>query len=144
MTKGYFGVGIYNPKKYENIGTLWRTAHIFGAKFLFTVGARYKRQASDTTNATKHIPIFEYLTWEDFVKETTEQIICIEIDEKAQDLRSFQHPEQAVYVLGAEDYGIPQEYLRQYPSVKITGGKFCLNVSVAGSLVIYDRISKVR
>ncbi len=35
---GYFGIGIYGPKMTKNIGTLWRTADIFGADFMFTIG----------------------------------------------------------------------------------------------------------
>ena len=30
--RGYFGIGIYGPKMTKNIGTLWRTADIFGAE----------------------------------------------------------------------------------------------------------------
>ena len=36
--RGYFGIGIYGPKMTKNIGTLWRTADIFGADFMFTIG----------------------------------------------------------------------------------------------------------
>ena len=33
--RGYFGIGIHCPKVTKNIGTLWRTAHILGADFMF-------------------------------------------------------------------------------------------------------------
>lgn len=143
MRRGYFGIGIYHPKRSENIGSLWRTAHSFGADFLFTIGPRYHKQASDTSDATRHVPLFKYNSWEEFRRHTPGQIVCVEIDSKAEDLKSFKHPEQAVYVLGAEDYGIPPRYLEQYQTVKISGGLYCLNVAVAGSIVLYDRISKV-
>ena len=49
--RGYFAIGVYHPKNHLNIGTLWRTANILKAAFIFTVGARYKRfQCSDTLN----------------------------------------------------------------------------------------------
>ena len=48
MKRGFFGVGIENTKTHQNIGTLWRSASIMGASFMFTIGKRYKKQASDT------------------------------------------------------------------------------------------------
>ena len=33
----YFGIGIYKPKTQENIGSLWRTAYILGASFIFFI-----------------------------------------------------------------------------------------------------------
>lgn len=42
MKRGYFGIGIYHTKNVLNVGTLWRSAHNFGASFIFTVGMRYR------------------------------------------------------------------------------------------------------
>ena len=41
--RGYFGVGIYQPKHWENVGTLWRSAYQLGASFLVVVGSRPRR-----------------------------------------------------------------------------------------------------
>ena len=38
--KGYFGIGIINPKSKTNVGSLWRSANILGASFIFTIGKR--------------------------------------------------------------------------------------------------------
>ena len=53
--RGYFGIGIQNAKTDENIGTLWRSAFIMGASFIFTIGKRYKKQATDTPKSWKNI-----------------------------------------------------------------------------------------
>ncbi|MEC7466829.1 MAG: TrmH family RNA methyltransferase, partial [SAR324 cluster bacterium] len=37
--RGYFGVGLEQSSKPMNAGNLFRTAHAFGASFLFTVNA---------------------------------------------------------------------------------------------------------
>lgn len=37
IKRGYFGIGIYNGKNTANIGTLWRSAAILGANFIFTI-----------------------------------------------------------------------------------------------------------
>ena len=60
-------------------------------------------------------------------------------------LSNFVHPTRCVYLLGAEDYGIPREYLsrcRYHLSIE-TMGIASLNVSTAGSIVMYDRYSKI-
>jgi hypothetical protein len=42
-------------KNANNLGTLWRSAFQLDAAFLFTVGGRYKAQATDTVNAASHL-----------------------------------------------------------------------------------------
>ncbi len=142
--RGYFGIGIYKPKTEMNVGTLWRSAFNMGANFIFVIGARYKKQASDTVKAFMHIPFYEYVSWEDFKQHTPYncQTVCIELDDRAKDLKNYVHPERAVYVLGAEDNGIPKEYLKGNQIVQINDCKYCLNVAVAGSIILYDRIIK--
>jgi len=143
MKRGYFGIGIYHPKTIENIGTLWRSGHNFGADFIFTIGARYKKQPSDTTKAERHIPLFYYDTWDEFLgtKPTEAQLVFIEQADGATKLGSFAHPEQSIYILGAEDKGIPEEIMKGHRKVFIDS-PMCLNVAVAGSIVMYDRASR--
>lgn len=143
MNRGYFGIGVYHPKTTENIGTLWRSAHNFGADFIFTIGKRYKRQASDTTKADKHIPLYEYDTFEDFKNNLPKgcRIVCVEQAEGASNLKTIAHPEAAAYLLGAEDYGIPEKLMFGCQKVFIDT-PMCLNVAVAGSIVMYDRKNK--
>ena len=33
---GYFGIGVYNSKSADNVGTLWRSAFMLGASFVYT------------------------------------------------------------------------------------------------------------
>lgn len=40
---GFFGIGILNNVDELNIGTLWRSAYILGASFIFTVDRKYKK-----------------------------------------------------------------------------------------------------
>jgi tRNA G18 (ribose-2'-O)-methylase SpoU len=142
--RGYFGIGIYNGKNKMNLGTLWRSAHNFGASFIFVIGKRYKKQSSDTTSAYKHIPLYQYDTYQDFEKFRPYdcKLIGIEQSEKSRDLKNFIHPERAVYLLGAEDTGLPEEiqYLCQ-ATVHINTPR-CLNVAVAGSIIMFDRNNK--
>lgn len=144
--RGYFGIGVYHPKTEENIGTLWRHARLYGANFIFTIGRRYKKQATDTSKTFRSIPLYNYVDYEDFRKHIPYdcQVICVELAENSISLPEMAHPERAIYLLGAEDHGIPPEILKgkqiiQIPSLEPQS----MNVSVAGTLIMYDRYTKV-
>lgn len=142
--RGYFGIGIFNGKNADNLGTLWRSAHILGADFIFTIGKRYTMQCTDTTKARKHIPMFHYDSWEDFLAHTPNDcpVCAVELDDRAESLPQYKHPERCVYLLGAEDFGIPRPVLDRCRDVVQIPGRFCYNVAVAGSIVMYDRLFK--
>lgn len=142
MKRGFYGLAVYHPKNTLNIGTLWRTAHLLGASFLCTIGRRYKGQPSDTLKSTRHVPLFHALTFDEFRERLLPdacQIVAIELAEKAVELKDFTHPERAVYMLGAEDHGIPPDVLARCHHVVRLRGERSMNMSVAGSIVAYHR-----
>ena len=98
--RGYFGIGIYHPKFEENVGGLWRTAHALGAAFIFTIGARYKQQPTDTTKAHRHIPLFEYSNLACFISSKPRDcaLVGIEIEPRSIPLGQFCHQERAIYI----------------------------------------------
>lgn len=144
MSRGFFAVGIYGPKNIVNIGTLWRSANLFGASYIYTIGARYKAQASDTMNTPKHVPLFEYDTFDAFKAALPRDcmITAVELDETAEPIKGFKHPERTAYLLGAEDQGIPQAVLKKCHRVVKLPGERSMNVSAAGSIVLFDRSQK--
>lgn len=142
-TNEYFGVGIFNPKNQLNVGTLWRTASILKAAFMFTIGQRIKKQASDTYQSYKSIPLYNYPTFEDFYKNMPYscRLVGVELSDKSIPIESYQHLDRAVYLLGAEDNGIPDSILSKcYQVIQLPLGNY--NVSTAGSIVLYDRFIK--
>ena len=142
--RGYFGIGIENTKTKANIGTLWRSAYGLGASFIFVIGDRYKHQASDTVKAERHIPMYHYDTFDEFYKNIPQDcsLIGVELHNRARELSGYGHPERAVYLLGAEDSGLSNQAIDKCDSMIQFESKHCLNVSVAGSIVMYDRQSK--
>ena len=140
MGRGYFGIGVYKPKNGENIGTLWRSANVFGASFIFIIGARFKKQPTDTLRTERHIPLYQYDTYQDFRNNIPHgcQMVGIECPGKEK-LASFKHPVSCLYLLGSEDNGLPQSILDDCQNVVEVEAKRCLNVSVAGSIVMYSR-----
>lgn len=139
-----FALAVENPKYAVNIGTLLRSAYNFGAAALFTVGRRYKPQSSDTLKAYRHIPILHCETWDDYRKHAPHdwRPIAVELVPQAKPLPEFIHPDHAVYLLGPEDGRISREALNFAVAVVQIPSHFCLNVSVAGAVVMYDRIAK--
>ena len=138
---GYCPIGVYHPKKAVNVGTLWRSAHALGAAGIFTIGRRYDRQASDTTAAFRHVPLTHYATVDDLRDHLPFGCPLIGV-ETTGDVPSaaYAHPERACYLLGSEDHGLPPDVLAACHAVLRLPGAYCLNVAVAGSLVLYDRM----
>lgn len=140
----YFGIGIYQPKTAENIGSLWRTALVFGAQFIFVIDAKYKKQSSDVFKTWSKIPLFQFTSLNAFNESVPYscKLVGIEIENKATPLQSFKHPERAVYILGSENNGLPKSLIKKCHEIVILPGDKSLNVAVAGSIVMYDRINK--
>jgi len=142
--RGYYAIGIENVKTATNVGTLWRSAKIFDAAYIFTIGRRCKEQKSDTTKAPRHIPFYQFRDFDQFYENMPYdcKLIGVEIDVRARPLFSFTHPDRAIYLLGAEDSGLLKETLNRCHAIIQLPGEPCLNVAVAGSIVMYDRIVK--
>lgn len=145
MNRGFWGIGIYRPKTETNVGTLWRSAVIFGASFVFTIGRRYRKQSSDTLCAAGQVPCWNFTCWDDFKEHVplAARVVCVELAEKARLLDQFIHPPTAIYLLGAEDHGLPRNILEGQQVVQVPSARpLCLNVATAGSIVMYDRFIK--
>jgi len=139
--RGHFGIGIYQPKFASNVGVLWRSAFSLGANYIFTIGTRYKLQRTDIVKAYKHIPLFEYDSFEDLSIKNT-KLVGIEITDEATPVYDFIHPERAIYLLGSEDQGLNKDILGACNSVITIPSVHCLNVSTVGSIIMYDRLLK--
>lgn len=143
--RGFFGIGIFGAKTAHNIGTLWRSANCFGASFIFTVGRRYHHQASDTLKTPLHVPLYNYADMDDLIAHLPHgtRLIGVELDEAAAPLTAFAHPQQACYLLGAEDTGLSRDAAKRcHTLVQIEGASRCLNVAVAGSIVMHHRVTR--
>jgi tRNA G18 (ribose-2'-O)-methylase SpoU len=142
--KGYFGIGCIGMKTTDNYGTLFRTAQIMSADFIFLIGTRFKKQASDTMKSWRHLPLFEYDTFADFNKHRPYdcRLVGVELTESSIPLKDYKHPKQACYLLGAEDNGLTKEAIEACQEIIILPGERSMNVAVAGSIVLYDRVTK--
>lgn len=136
-------IGIIGGKSPANVGTLWRSAALMGCQFIFTVGYRYPKQASDTIKSWRQVPHLHFATEDEFLRAAPREweLIAVEMTDQSEPLARFTHPRRACYLLGAEDHGLSPTVIRQCHRHLIlpTG---CLNVAVAGSIVLYDWLTK--
>ncbi len=103
--RGYFGIGVERISKPMNVGSLFRSAHAFGASFVFTVAEDYSRREgglSDTSDAPDHLPLYSYPDVASMELPEGCRLVGIELLDEAIELPSFRLPVRAAYVLGPE------------------------------------------
>jgi len=143
--RGYFGIGVFNYKHDVNIAGLYRTAWNMDCSFLYTIGRKYHYTAADTPNSTATIPYYHYISFEEFLQNRPNDCILIGVEQhkKAKFLPDFYHPLKACYLLGNETAGLPEKVLEKMDRLVQIESRKCLNLHVAGSIVLYDRVAKL-
>jgi len=139
--RGYFAIGAERSSKALNLGNLMRSAHAFGASFTFTIGATYQalEARADTSKGQWHLPHYDWREAGEIRLPKGCKLVGVELIEEAIDLPSFRHPLRAAYVLGPERGSLSPavidlcEYVVKIPTT------FCINVAMAGAIVMYDR-----
>ncbi len=124
-----------------NAGNLFRSAHAFGASFIFAIGGSYSAaaQASDTSDAPSHVPFYSFADAESMRLPAGCKLVGVELLDEAIDLPSFRHPLRAAYVLGPERGSLSPRLVARCDHVVKIPTRFCINVAVAGAIVLYDR-----
>jgi tRNA G18 (ribose-2'-O)-methylase SpoU len=140
--RGYFAIGVEGLSKALNAANLFRTAHAFGARFVFTVGATLTAREAmlDTSRTIESVPYYPWQSVEDMQLPKGCKLVGVELVEGATDLPSFHHPRAAAYVLGAERGTLSPALLERASHVVRIPTAFCVNVAVAGAIVMYDRL----
>lgn len=141
--RGYFGIGVEQISKEYNAGNLVRSAHAFGASFFFTINSEldlYKLRMSDTADSFDHLPYHQFKTIEEMELPKGCALVGVELIDDSIDLPSFRHPIRAAYVLGPEMGSLSPALVKRCDHVIKIPMKFCVNVGVAGAIVMYDRL----
>merc|ERR1712216_163693 len=96
-------------KQLSNHGTLWRTAWHLGAAYLFTVGDRLGSLPanSDTSQGWRRLPSFRFDEFDAVFAAHSSDTAFVAVEMGGEPLEHFVHPSPAVYILGAEDQGLP-------------------------------------
>lgn len=141
-SRGFFEVGIYHPKTETNVGTLMRSAYQLGAAGVFTIGRRYTAKSSDTTKTYRHVPVRNYATFNEFQSARPLASVLVGVEMGGRPLGPLVHPERAIYLMGAEDNGLPADILAECQHVvsleSVNTNSY--NVAVAASIIMYHRV----
>ncbi|MDP2700258.1 RNA methyltransferase [Thalassospira sp.] len=140
--RGYFGIGIEGASKPLNVGTLFRSAHAFGAGFAFTVDADFchdTAHATDTSKASGQMPYYHFPDLDHLMLPTGCSLVGVELTPDAIELPSFKHPSRAAYILGPERGHLSPEVQSQCDFIIKIPMRFCINVAIAANIVMYDR-----
>ncbi|MBH66838.1 MAG: rRNA methyltransferase [Rhodospirillaceae bacterium] len=141
--RGYFGIGVEGISKASNLGAVTRTAHAFGASFIFSVSKSINLNqvgSVDTSNATKNMPFYAFDSPEDLLLPKGCKLVGVELTDEAIELPSFHHPRCAAYILGPERGILSSPMLQCCDHIVRIPTKFSINVGLAGALVMYDRL----
>jgi tRNA G18 (ribose-2'-O)-methylase SpoU len=143
MTRGFFGVGAQGISKEQNLGNLVRTTHAFGGSFFFTINPDLdleRVRMTDTSDAFDHLPLYNFDSVDGLRLPTGCQLVGVELTDESIPLPSFRHPTRAAYILGPEMGSLSPDMLAKCDHVIRIPMKFCVNVGVAGAIVMYDRM----
>lgn len=141
--RGYFGIGAERISKAMNLGAVLRTGHAFGASFAFTVAAHHNAREvalSDTARSAAHMPLYEWPSLDQMRLPKGCVLVGVELDPQAIELPRFRHPLQAAYILGPEIGALSPEAKTLCAQIVKIPTKFCVNLSVAAAIVMYDRL----
>ena len=140
--RGFFAVGAEGISKPMNLGNLIRSAHAFGASFVFLVNADYSIRSarSDTSQAEHQLPVYDFASVDALSLPRGCRLVGCELVDDAVALPSFRHPLNAAYVFGPERSSLSPAMLARCDHVVRIPTRFCINLAVAGAVVMYDRL----
>lgn len=141
--RGYFALGAEGISKSGNVGTILRTGHAFGASFIFTVNARVDMnevRATDTSGGAEHVPFYAWGSPAEMALPEGCWLVGVELVDESIPLPSFRHPLRAAYILGPERGSLSKPVVDRCAHIVQIPTKFCVNVSVAAAIVMYDRM----
>ncbi len=141
--RGYFGIGVEGISKPMNVGNLFRTAHAFGADFMFALAPAVNVKElyrSDTSQTAEHVPLHVYDNAEALQLPKGCTLVGVELLDEAIELPSFSHPPRAAYVFGPERGSLSPTLVERCSLFVRIPTRFSVNVGVAGAIVMYDRL----
>jgi tRNA G18 (ribose-2'-O)-methylase SpoU len=86
------------------------------------------------------MPLYAFADVETMTLPQGCEVVAIELHDDAVDLPSFRHPRRAAYLLGSERGGLSEPLIARADHIVRIPTRFSINLSLAGALVMYDRL----
>lgn len=134
----HFSLAIVGGKHRVNLGQIMRLALNFQANAIYLVQCKYTRQAADSVNTARTIPVIECEEIPEVVDATR---VYLELTPEAIPLPDYKHPKRAVYIIGPEDGSLEVPEDADCVEIDTTTS---MNQSHAVAVLLYDRVVKLR
>ena len=141
--RGYFGIGIEGVSKPMNLGSLLRTAHAFGASFLFTIGGLVQRRQienADTSSAMANLPLHEFRISPAFSCRAAAGLSAWSCCPTRSTCRASATRPRPPTCSGPSAPACRRRSRSAAISSSAFPTRFCVNLAIAGALVMYDRM----
>jgi len=140
-------IASWNTTKEHNVGSLVRTAHAVAAAEVVLVGDReWNVEAARTAQLyTTVTQVADLEAFREHLAVRKWNLVAVELDDRAVNLFAAEYPERPCFLLGAEVGGVPEALLVEaglVVQIPQWGLVPSLNLAVAGSIVLYDYLSK--
>lgn len=140
---------LYDPRYPHNVGAAVRACSCFGFQQVWLSG----RRVADKVLNSQRLPreermkgfsdvslVLEDRPFDYFGKDVVP--VAVELLQGSENMLSFEHPENAVYIFGPEDGSVPTNIRRLCHRRIFIPTKHCTNLGAAVYLVLYDRMIK--
>lgn len=145
------GLILVDPKYVHNVAAAIRAASCFDVTRLVWTGSRIDLSPLERLPREERMKGYKDVVWTHdkqdkpfrfFSRDVTP--VCVELLENSEPLTTFEHPEDAVYVFGPEDGGVPQVIRRLCHRFVHIQSNHCLNLAAAINVVLHDRRAKLQ
>jgi tRNA(Leu) C34 or U34 (ribose-2'-O)-methylase TrmL len=145
------GLILVNPKYLHNIAAAIRAASCFDVTRLVWTGTRVDLSLLDRLPREERMKGYKDVVWTHDKHDKPFDLfmpdispVCVELLENSEPLTTFEHPENAVYVFGPENGGVPQVIRRFCHRFVHIQSNHCLNLAAAVNVVLHDRKAKLQ
>jgi tRNA(Leu) C34 or U34 (ribose-2'-O)-methylase TrmL len=140
-------VALIDPKYPHNVGAALRACSCWGVGQLWWTGRRVTLDARRGQRLPREERMKGYRSVQtarddrvfDRFEAGSATPVAVEIRPAAESLATFEHPEDALYVFGPEDGGLPKSVRLLCHRFVVIPTHHCLNLAAAVNVVLYDR-----
>ncbi len=141
-------IALINPKFARNVGAVVRIASCYDIKQVWFSGDRLQIDPTGKDRLPREERMKGYAGVElyqcDQIFEQFENAVPVAVELKpgSEQLQTFVHPANALYVFGPEDGSLERSDLIHCHYRVVIPTRFCLNLATAVSTIIWDRMLK--
>lgn len=139
---------LIDPRYPHNVGAAVRACSCFGVQQVWLTGSRVADQVLEAQRLPREERMKGFsdvqLVLEDRPFEHFKGVVpvAVELLDSSENLLTFEHPENAVYIFGPEDGSIPVPVRKLCHRRVFIPTRHCTNLGAAVYLMLYDRLVK--